>query len=73
MSYSWRVNGTPQANTNDFTWTFTASSVVQLVVTNDQGCTATEQIDIVIDLPELSLTGLPLVFVWDRQSRRSST
>lgn len=59
LSCSWRVNGTQQATTTDFTWTFTTSSVVQLVVTNDQGCTATEQINVVIDLPELNLTGIP--------------
>lgn len=59
LSYSWHVNGTPQANTTDFTWTFPTSSVVQLVVTNDQGCTATEQINVVLDLPELNLTGIP--------------
>ncbi|WKZ65442.1 MAG: PKD domain-containing protein [Flavobacteriales bacterium] len=59
LGYSWRVNGVQQATTTDLTWAFYASSLVELVVTNDQGCTATEQINVVIDLPELDVTGIP--------------
>ncbi|HNR53786.1 MAG TPA: PKD domain-containing protein, partial [Flavobacteriales bacterium] len=59
LGYSWRVNGVQQATTTDLTWTFSTSSMVELVVTNDQGCTATEQVNVEIDLPELDLSGIP--------------
>lgn len=59
LTYSWRVNGVLQSTDEDFAWTFNSSSTVQLVVTNDMGCTATHSATITIDTPDLQLTNIP--------------
>jgi len=60
LTYEWRVNGVIQGTGTDFTWSFNSTSTVELRVTNDIGCTASQISTITITPPSLDLTNIPV-------------